>query len=65
MLTIDNKYKKALGYLREEIIKRQDKDEELFLDWCKELKINPDADEGMILFGYLFNGDKMGLKFKK
>ena len=65
MLVIDKKYKKALGYLREEIVKRQNKEEELFLDWCEELNIDPDGDDGMILFSYLFNGDKMNFKFDK
>lgn len=65
MLLIDRKYKKALDYLRKDIIKRQQKEEELFLDWCKELDIHPDGEDGMILFSYLFNGEKTSLKFKK
>jgi len=65
MLSIDKKYKKALDYLRADIIKRQEQEEKIFLDWCKELNIHPDDESGMILFSYLFNGEKRSLKFKK
>lgn len=65
MLSIDKKYKLILQNARQEIEKRQQQEEDLFLAWCDALEINPDGEEGMILFSYLFNGEKRNLKFKK
>lgn len=65
MLSIDKKYKLVLQNARKEIEKRQQQEEQLFLAWCDALEIDPDRDEGNILFGYLFNGEKIRIKFKK
>lgn len=65
MLSIDKKYKKSLEFLKKEIARRQRHEEEVFLDWCIELNIDPDGEQGMILFSYLFNGEKIRFEYKK
>jgi len=49
---------------RKAVLARNKADEKMFLKLCKELDIDPDSVGGNVVYDYIFNDYKSGVKFK-
>lgn len=63
MITIHKKHKKEIAAFRKDILAEMAAQDKIFSKLCKKLNIDPESDDGDVLFDHIYNDTDWTVKY--